>query len=434
MLITSIIHQGQDNVAFPTTEKLQSPMHGALQVLMFASGSSTYTISSITAGSGNIWQQIGSPNTANGNQDTSQAWYTHNATPRDDETLTIVYAGTSPGHASWLMYDIKNAPANPFDKRTISTGDQTANSATLALAPPALTPAAADGLILLNEQHEFNTANGINSPGFFDAVTWDGQSLDGPEASDQNAGWAHFHVTSTTAQTFTWNLVSATDPMRQWTAQAVAFNSGGGATPPPGVAFVQGRAVDSGSGTTATLAYSANVSGGSLLTVAVRQGSGAANNLCTVTDSNGDTFTEAGFQGSGDGHTNRIFWAKNAVAGPCTVTVTLNSAATLRWAIHEFSGLSTTAPFDQFSRANGTGTAVDVSPSITTATATELLFGFSTVENTAAFTPGTGYTQAETVSSKLATQYRIVTSTGTYSSPQTLGTSGPWTETMVTFK
>lgn len=434
--IVSILHQGQDNVAYPLTNVLQFPTKGNFQVLMMAGGSTNWNTTNIVSSVGNVYQQVPGGPFHQGSQDSTQVWFCTNSTPSATEQLTMYYFGTSPGHWSWLKYDIANASTWSYDAKSSIVGDQAvALSAQMTLTNTIITPRTNNGMVFFCAQWEFNTAVGADSPAgsIFDAETWDGMPLSGPEAIDQNGGWAHYRVSSMGSYTNVWRY-QATNALRQYSTLAVAFNNGTNQPLGSGIQYVQSTSVDGGSVQNGTLQYVSPVTAGSLLVVAIRQGSGSSGNLCTVTNTQGDIFTECATKGSGDGHTNRIFYAKNATGGTGKVGVNFSlGAASLRWSIHEYSGLSTTAPLDQTAVNNGTGTAAD-SGNVTTTTANELLFGFCTVDNTATFTAGTSFTIRETVASKFGSEDQTVAATGTYSGSETLGTSGPWTMTFATFK
>src|SRR5690349_4288622 len=121
-------------------------------------------------------------------------------------------------------------------------------------------------------------------------------------------------------------------------------------------------------------------------------------------------------------------------AGANTVTVTMNGAAdTLRWAEHEFSGLSTTAPLDKTGSSSGTSTS-PTSGSVTTTAASELVFGFSEAGDEPAWTAGSGYTLLEHPANKIGTEYKIVTSTLTTSAGFSINPVNDWAGLIATFK
>lgn len=192
------------------------------------------------------------------------------------------------------------------------------------------------------------------------------------------------------------------------------------------IAFVQSRSVDGGSVTSKTLAYNSNVSAAGLLPIAIRIG--ANGRTITVTDDKSNTYQAAGTAlNDGNGNDWAASYAMNAAAGATTVQVAISgAAATIRFAIHEYSGAATTGALDQTTRQTYTTTATPGSGNVTTTQADELLWGFvdeglSTAVTS--FTAGTGYTKREQLVAtflKLGTEDQIVSATGTYSAGVTL--------------
>ncbi len=116
----------------------------------------------------------------------------------------------------------------------------------------------------------------------------------------------------------------------------VVISAGGG-----GIELVQHTSVDDGiaSLSSASLAFPANNTVGNWIGVGIRVGE--PNETITVKDSKGNTYHGATqINQTGDGDTLAIFYAENIAAGANTVTVSVSSADTLRFAILEFWGIS----------------------------------------------------------------------------------------------
>jgi hypothetical protein len=193
------------------------------------------------------------------------------------------------------------------------------------------------------------------------------------------------------------------------------------------IAFVQSRSVDGGSVTSATLAYNSNVTAGSLLPHAVRIG--ANGRTITVTDDKSNTYNNAwSVLNDGQGNDIQVPYAMNAAAGATTVQVAISgAAATIRFAIHEYSGIATTSALDQQTRQTYAASSSPDSGNVTITQADELLFGYvdnGTRSVATAFTQGASYNKREqlVVGTTLAigTEDRIVAATGTYSAPFSL--------------
>jgi len=205
------------------------------------------------------------------------------------------------------------------------------------------------------------------------------------------------------------------------------------APPPSPIAFVQSASVDAGVAVATSLAFTTNTTAGNLIVVAIRVGPPTTTTVA-VKDSNGNSYTLARSQvQTTDRHQTWVYYANNIAAGPTTVTVTLSTTATLRVAIHEYSGLNTVAPLDQTTSAQGNGTA-PTSGSVTTTAASELLFGMGSSANAQSWTAGTGYALRQAPAGKLETADQIVAATGSVSASASLGASDDWTAIIVTFK
>lgn len=128
----------------------------------------------------------------------------------------------------------------------------------------------------------------------------------------------------------------------------------------------------------------------------------------------------------------QIFYSLGIKAGANTVSA--SSADMI--AIHEFSGINS---IDVNTSATGTGNSQN-SGNITTNFANELLFGFECANSSlgqATVTKDAAFNLAETSANTFLTQYRIVSSTGTFSSTTTTtaskGGTVHWIEQIASF-
>jgi hypothetical protein len=199
------------------------------------------------------------------------------------------------------------------------------------------------------------------------------------------------------------------------------------------IAFVQSDSENSGSVSTESIAFGSNNTAGNTIIVAVRQGTPTEIGTVTITDSQGNTYYEVARQASNSDHINFIFAAYNITAGANTVTCTFDSVRTMRWAIHEYSGIQTRGAVDQTAGAQGTS-ATASSGNITTTHANALLFGMASVNGDETFTAGGSFTDREAVTTKMATADRIVSATGTYSASFSLSGSDTWAALVAAFK
>jgi len=204
------------------------------------------------------------------------------------------------------------------------------------------------------------------------------------------------------------------------------------------MAFIQSRSVDSGSVSSATLAYNSNIIAGSLLIQAARVGSGTATIAMT---SPGNIHTQDKSQlFSTDTAALTIHSAPNAAAGATTVTATLTGGpATLRWAIHEYGSMATSAPVDVSASAQSTGGSPADSGSITTTVADDLLFVAGAADDVwSSVTAGSGYTLREAIpvapNIKIATEGQDLVAIGSYNGTFTFGGPPVWACAIVAYK
>jgi hypothetical protein len=113
--------------------------------------------------------------------------------------------------------------------------------------------------------------------------------------------------------------------------------------------------------------------------------------VSSVSDSRGNTYTQAGTTVTGTGLRQAIYYARNIAGGSNTVTVGFNQAAAfVDVRILEYSGLDPTSPLDVTAGAAGTSTSPNSGAATTTA-ANELIFGAGITSG--GFTgAGTGFT------------------------------------------
>jgi len=140
-----------------------------------------------------------------------------------------------------------------------------------------------------------------------------------------------------------------------------------------------------------------------------------------------------------DASGNRLYVYKvndTAASAALTVTVTLSSASTARFAILEASGCSNVTPIDKTAQADGTGTTPDSGATGATTQPNQLLVGFIETDGGGnSCTAGSGWTQQQAIAtSKLFLETRIVTSAGSYNATATLGASDTWAAFCVTLR
>ena len=159
-----------------------------------------------------------------------------------------------------------------------------------------------------------------------------------------------------------------------------------------------------------------------------------SSSVISVVDDNGNTYVLAGTS-AGLGVTQAIYYARNISTSNTTtptVTVTFNqNAGTPDVRILEYSGLSASAPLDNWTGSVGNSTAAD--SGATTTSTSDLILGAGTTAN--GFTaPGAGFTLRviTTPFGDIVEDTNTAQPAGTYSATATLG-SGAWVMQVVGF-
>lgn len=207
------------------------------------------------------------------------------------------------------------------------------------------------------------------------------------------------------------------------------------------MAFIQSTGKETTSNETVhTLAFVSNVTAGSLILVKCRIGTTSVTATCT--DSLGNTYqtnpidTDDGVNGF---HLT-VGYAMNSAAGANTVTVTLNTGATMRWTIEEYGNVLTSGALDKTAVALGSSASPDSGNTATTTAANELISGAValTVGGATTISLGSGFSNLQVApaapSSKVGAEGKAVGATGTYNATFSLGASGAWICAVCTFK
>lgn len=153
--------------------------------------------------------------------------------------------------------------------------------------------------------------------------------------------------------------------------------------------------------------------------------------VSSVTDSAGNTYHQAIYP-YGTGTTEEVIYYASNIAASSNNTITVNfdgTASKPDIQAMEFSGVST---LDKTSGTEGWSSSPST-PSVTTTAAKEVLVG-GCVPATTISSLGSGYTAGPNDTFGYAGEYRIVSSTGSYSAGATLSGTAYWTMEMATFK
>jgi hypothetical protein len=206
-----------------------------------------------------------------------------------------------------------------------------------------------------------------------------------------------------------------------------------------GIALVQANSIQGTAVGSVSVAFPVGNTAGNLILAYVRMSS--TDQTVSVTDTAGNTYTEAVGQVTSAGYQGHLFYAANIAAGANTVTATFSSTNNHPWlAIYEYSGLSPANPLDQTAAAEGSSTAPTCGPTAATTSANELVFaGLSlATDATVIVTPGAGFNMElqDTIAngSRAATEDQLLTATGSVSGAFTVSYSTNWTCVVATFK
>lgn len=167
-----------------------------------------------------------------------------------------------------------------------------------------------------------------------------------------------------------------------------------------------------------------------------------ANAINSITDNQGQTWTQATALSDGNGGFTYIYYVPNCVANVTTVTLTLGLLVNDRIGgiVAEYIGVNLASPLDRTSTlANANNAAWTSNATAATTNAVELLIGSAYSRNSAAdtFTPGTGWSSVATAAgggNEIYMEDQIVTATGSYAATGTSSGSRPFYASIATFK
>ena len=200
---------------------IQMPTSGNLIVVSFISGGTT--ISNMTSTPSNAWSSTG--NALVYGQTATQIYYAANANTSNSMNITFTLDNGMTG-STFMIYDITGAATSPFDVDSGGQyGDQASIVDTLTTCTNCLTPSVSNDLVVGNFGQEWCTATAIDIPngGLFDAATYDGNSINGPEPVDQNNGWFHYYDSGVSPLSATWTESCGSDAQAHWSGRLATF-------------------------------------------------------------------------------------------------------------------------------------------------------------------------------------------------------------------
>jgi hypothetical protein len=201
--------------------------------------------------------------------------------------------------------------------------------------------------------------------------------------------------------------------------------AGTGTKPTCSLCSVQAIAnASSGSVNSLSLSFSQNTVAGDLILVAFDFDTNATPS--SVTDAQGNVFTEVGSQLTSPGQNrSRVYCASNIKGGADTVTVNLSNPAYIELYLIEYTGVNRTNPIDAQAGASGNAGSVS-SGNATTTVAGDLIFGYCVGDSVC--TAGSGFTARSTFHSNLI-EDMLAGNAGTYAA--TGSANSGWTMQMV---
>jgi hypothetical protein len=220
------------------------------------------------------------------------------------------------------------------------------------------------------------------------------------------------------------------------TSNGVAFTVTTTSAP---VTLTQQRTIETG-GSSGSLAFASANTAGRFIAVAVR--AFYTNQTISVTDSRGNVYRQAlKFNNVAEGaeydDTVALFYAENIAGGANTVTVSLSRAASLRFAILEYSGLATSNALDVTRSATARSTTPN-SGSATTTAPGDLVLGIFSTQSYRTFTPGAGFTARASVNAApntaLLVTDRVLPAAGAVAATATLSGTDYWGAGLVAFR
>ena len=213
---------------------------------------------------------------------------------------------------------------------------------------------------------------------------------------------------------------------------------------PAAIAYVQSNLSNNGSLVSSTTTQFTNpVTTGDLVVVAVSSWNSSTSQVSSVTDNKGNAYTRVVDVAGAANEPLSIWYAKNVVGGSSfAVTVNVSTASSLTTAIHEYHGLSGTAPLDLYADQTGSGTSASSGLTGVTTSSSELIFGafnYDDAYTSNALTPAAGFTSRQSLQDNnnyeaLYTIDKVVNSASQYSAAGTFGTTCSWRAVVVTFK
>lgn len=197
-----------------------------LIVIAYASGGQTVTVTSTPS---NTWS---SAFASTANPDYAQVQYSCNASTAANMTIGLAFSAASDSTA--MIYEVIGAATSScLDAASAGqNGNQATIVTSLTTCSACVSTTTNNAMAFSASQWDFCTATGSSAPAssLFDAAYYTDNNLDGPQSVDQNGGWWHKVIaSSSTSLTTTWTMSCAATAEGHWSGGIAAFKAATGA-------------------------------------------------------------------------------------------------------------------------------------------------------------------------------------------------------------
>jgi len=341
----------------------------------------------------NTWTSAGAVNVTGGVAATSE-FYVANAASDPAGTLTATTSGT--GDCTFTFYDFTGAPSAPILTHDSYSGDITSTGSTFPITTTFRLNSTASGLTIAVGGEYDNTSISVASPSpcYFDAATYGGEALNGPEPLWENNPWGHCYTSTFGAQSWTFGLTNSAQDVENWVADLTGFSASGGTE------ILHSTSAQGTSSATLAITIPSTTSA-NLLVAAIGSYNSTARTVSKVcldgtTCATANKFTQATSAAANDaGSATDIWYLLSAPSGKTTMTITYSASASnveaMYYEVQNPSGSSWA--LDTSSGNNATGSVsggLATGAAITTTGGTDFMAAIVGVSNAVTANPEIG--------------------------------------------
>lgn len=210
--IVGVQHLDTGDYGNPTSFTQQFPCAGCNLVVAVWQG--PVDLSSVSSTPSNSWSDGG------GAASNSRIRYAANASTSNALSVTCTLS-SSTAVGTLLLYGVAGANTSPFDLSATNSGTQSSNSTPQTLTSISITPTTSNGIVFACVSIALNTVGSVNL-GLFDSITYDGE-VGNNVSTDRNNGWVHYYNPNTSAESYTWTMLTNAQAVSGWSSVAAAF-------------------------------------------------------------------------------------------------------------------------------------------------------------------------------------------------------------------